>query len=136
MPLGCLAVTVLLLNVPFGYWRANVPKRSVCWFLAVHLPIPLIIVFRYSFGVGFVWFSYPVVIGTFFFGQLIGARLKLWLADYGPAWDSSCVFKDLAKAGVLLLRPVKANPVQEQACLYAVKDEPDDIGLRTSGHIP
>lgn len=126
MPLSGVAVAVFILNLPFGYWRANVPKRSAVWFLAVHLPIPFIVLLRLYSGIGFAWFSYPVLIGTFFLGQFAGGRLKLWLVNKGPAWGSSCVFKDAAKAIVLLFCQ-GARPAGEQASLYGGGDEVKDV---------
>lgn len=96
MHLGIVAAAVFFLNIPFGYWRANVPRRSAAWFLAIHLPIPVIVILRLYSGIGFVWFSYPVLVGTFFIGQLFGGRLKLWLAGCEPARGSSCIFRDVA----------------------------------------
>ena len=32
---------VLVVNLPFGFWRAGIRKFSVSWFAAVHLPILL-----------------------------------------------------------------------------------------------
>ena len=33
-----VALVVFLLNIPFGYWRANVRKFSLQWGLAIHIP--------------------------------------------------------------------------------------------------
>jgi hypothetical protein len=75
MTLFYVAVTVLLLNVPFGYWRAGVRKFSLSWALAIHLPIPLVILLRLNTGIGFHFVTYPVLVGAFFAGQQVGAIL-------------------------------------------------------------
>ena len=74
--LAVVAVLVFLLNVPFGYWRAGVPKLSWQWIFAIHLPVPLVIALRIYSGLGWELFSFPVVIGAFFLGQFCGARLR------------------------------------------------------------
>jgi hypothetical protein len=76
MTLLYVAATVLLLNVPFGYWRASVRKFSVQWALAIHLPIPFVVLLRLNTGIGFHFVTYPILIGAFFAGQQLGAMLQ------------------------------------------------------------
>lgn len=83
MPLTGLALVVFLLNIPFGYWRTSVPKYSWRWALAIHLPIPVVVLLRILSGIGFMPVSYPVLVGAFFLGQFTGGRLKLWLLNNG-----------------------------------------------------
>ena len=71
-----VAAGIVLINLPFGYWRAGVRKFSPAWFVAVHAPVPLAIGLRYLAGVGFRWSILPVLVAAFFAGQLIGARLR------------------------------------------------------------
>ena len=68
-----IASVILLLNIPFGYWRASVKKFSLRWILAVHLPIPIIVVLRMVFHVGWQPISFPLFIGGFILGQLSGS---------------------------------------------------------------
>jgi hypothetical protein len=70
-----ISVLVFLINVPFGSWRARVPARSRQWFLAVHLPVPLVIALRVFSGLGFEPASFPLVVGAFFLGQYVGGKL-------------------------------------------------------------
>ena len=74
-PLWLAGIAVLLLNLPFGYWRAHVPKFSLAWFLAVHLPVPLVIAIRFIAHLGFHPVTYPVLVGAFFAGQFLGGKL-------------------------------------------------------------
>ncbi len=67
---------VFILNVPFGYWRQGVKKFSIYWFLAVHLPIPVVVYLRLHFELGFQWWTYPFMIFSFFMGQWTGARIR------------------------------------------------------------
>lgn len=71
-----LAVIIFTLNLPFGYWRANVRKFSFKWFLFIHLPIPVIIFLRIFSHVGFAFYTYPIFIGAFIMGQFIGKKLS------------------------------------------------------------
>ena len=68
-----LAVT-LVINLPFGYWRQGLRKFSLPWWLAIHLPIPLVIAFR--FGLGIPYATVPLVIGSAVAGQWIGGRFR------------------------------------------------------------
>jgi hypothetical protein len=70
-----ISVLVFLINVPFGAWRARVPARSRQWFLAIHLPVPLVIALRVFSGLGFQLASFPLIVVAFFLGQYVGGRL-------------------------------------------------------------
>lgn len=70
------AFLVFLLNIPFGYWRANTRKFSVPWFLAIHLPIPLVVLIRIQSHLGFAWYTYPIMVGAFFLGQRVGYHIR------------------------------------------------------------
>ena len=83
-PFLSILLTVLCtigLNLPFGYWRAAQNKFSPAWFLAVHCPIPLIIVLRAALEITGHPGLIPLWAGTFFLGQYIGGRL--WLRKNG-----------------------------------------------------
>ena len=75
MKLLAVAAVVFLINLPFGYWRAQVPARSRQWFLAIHLPVPLVIALRVLSGLGWQLASFPVLVGAFFLGQYVGGKL-------------------------------------------------------------
>jgi hypothetical protein len=46
------------------------------WFLAVHLPVPLMIALRLLSGVGWQNITFPLFAGSFFVGQFLGGRLS------------------------------------------------------------
>ena len=75
--LGGVALAVLIVNLPFGYWRAGLRKFSVPWFLAVHAPVPLVFGIRVLAGVGWHITTLPVLAVAFLSGQLLGGRLRL-----------------------------------------------------------
>jgi hypothetical protein len=64
------------LNVPFGAYRATVATFSARWFLAIHLPIPFILVLRIGAGYGYGFIPWLLVGAVS--GQLAGARLWVW----------------------------------------------------------
>ena len=69
-------ILVFILNLPFGYWREGVKKFSIYWFLAVHLPIPVVVFLRLHFELGFQWWTYPFMIAAFFGGQWFGGYIR------------------------------------------------------------
>jgi len=75
LKLTIVTILTFILNLPFGYWRSKVKKFSVKWFLFIHLPIPIVVLMRYQFNLGFKWWTYPFLVGGFFLGQFIGKRL-------------------------------------------------------------
>jgi hypothetical protein len=84
MGLWTVALLVFLINLPFGYWRASVRKLSTQWFLAVHLPVPLVIALRIFSGLGWKLISFPVLVGAFFLGQFVGGRVRNIIQGRGP----------------------------------------------------
>jgi hypothetical protein len=71
-----IAAIVLLLNMPFGYWRASAKRFSSQWIFAVHVPVPMIVALRIYSGLGWRLATFPVLIGAFCLGQFIGGRLR------------------------------------------------------------
>lgn len=84
MGLWTVALLVFLINLPFGYWRASARKHSRQWFLAVLLPVPLVVALRIFSGLGFKLISFPVIIGAFVLGQFVGGRLRNIIQGRGP----------------------------------------------------
>ena len=64
-------VLATAVNLPFGAWRTTVRKFSWRWFLAIHLPIPFVIVMRLSFGFG--WWFVPFMLASAVAGQILGS---------------------------------------------------------------
>lgn len=70
-----LAGAAFFLNLPFGSYRNTTRKFSLGWFLAIHLPVPLVIVMRsVVFGLGY-W-AIPFSLAGDIAGQILGARLQ------------------------------------------------------------
>ena len=74
--LWLVALAVLFLNVPFGFWRAGTRKFSPAWFVAIHAPVPLVIALRLASDLGFRVSTVPVMIGAYFTGQFLGSRWR------------------------------------------------------------
>lgn len=84
MSLWTVALLIFLLNLPFGYWRASVRKLSPQWFLALLLPVPLVIALRIFSEMGWKLVSFPVLVGAFFLGQFVGGRVRNIIQGRGP----------------------------------------------------
>ena len=96
MKILIVSILIILINLPFGYWRGNVKKLSLQWVLAIHIPVPIIIALRIYSEIGFTWYSYIFLISAFFIGQKIGDLLHSWyLQRYNKA--SSCLTIDFYK---------------------------------------
>jgi hypothetical protein len=67
---------ILLLNLPFGFWRAGVQRYSPRWFVAVHAPVPLVIGLRVMLGVGWKFRLLPLFLAAYFAGQFLGGRSR------------------------------------------------------------
>ena len=78
-----VAASVLVLNIPFGFWRAGVRKYSLPWMLAVHLPIPFVVALRIFSGLGWRPVSFPFVIAAYLSGQYLGAALRRAFPNLG-----------------------------------------------------
>ena len=89
-----ISILVFILNIPFGYWRANVRRFSTQWFLAIHIPVPFIVALRILSGIGFGWYTYVFLVGGYFLGQLCGKLLLKWVHTHCKQ-ESSCLVMDL-----------------------------------------
>jgi hypothetical protein len=70
------AVLIVLMNLPFGFWRAGVPRFSRDWFVAVHAPVPLAVGLRIAMGLGWRLKFLPVLVFSYFLGQFLGGRAR------------------------------------------------------------
>jgi hypothetical protein len=92
-----LTLFVFIINIPFGYWRANVRRFSLQFFLAIHFPVALIILYRLLSGTGFevetIFFTVP----AFFFGQFAGSKIYLFRKLNAAVPLTSCLVMDLIR---------------------------------------
>ncbi|HMN24187.1 MAG TPA: hypothetical protein PKE38_06790 [Ignavibacteriaceae bacterium] len=97
MNLIFVAIFVFVFNLPFGYWRANVPKYGLQWALAIHIPVPFIIIARIYSNIGFELYTYPILVGAFFLGQVAGKYLYSKRKSLGHTPITSCLIMDLVR---------------------------------------
>jgi len=71
-----LALVIVLLNLPFGFWRAGTRRFSLPWLLAVHVPVPIAVGLRLAVGMGWRLATLPVFVGAFFAGQFLGGSVR------------------------------------------------------------
>ncbi len=79
------AAVVLVVNLPFGFWRAGLRRFSARWIVAVHAPVPLVVAVRLLSGLGWQLITFPVLVAAFFTGQLVGGRLRRRQVDAGES---------------------------------------------------
>lgn len=72
----CLAT--IIVNLPFGYWRGGLRKLSVLWFVAIHAPVPFVIIIRKFHKLELSWELAPFLLGSYFIGQFVGRKLYQW----------------------------------------------------------
>lgn len=92
--LAFISLTILIINTPFGYWRANVKKYSIQWIFAIHIPVLIGITERIISHLEFSWTTLPVFILVFFIGQLIGSKIYHFMKDIKHFPVSSCLVMD------------------------------------------
>lgn len=97
MQLLTVSILVYLLNIPFGYWRENVRKFSLQWILAIHIPVPIIVILRIYGEIGFQFITYPVMIGAFFMGQLTGSYIMKQRSK-NEIYVTSCLIMDFFRS--------------------------------------
>ena len=95
MTLFLILATIFLVNILFGYWRANTRRFSIQWVMAIHIPVPLAIGLR-LWLLGWSWVMLPLFVLTFFTGQYAGGRLRSYLAKR-QFHLSSCLVMDLVR---------------------------------------
>jgi hypothetical protein len=97
MKIILVGLIVLVINAPFGYWRANVKRFSLQWFLAIHIPVLFVIALRLAFHLGFAWYTYVVLVSAFFLGQQFGSLIIKRMSRIGKN-VTSCLVMDLLRS--------------------------------------
>ena len=75
MNLGIVLAIIFILNLPFGCWRGHVKPFSLPWILAVHLPVPFVIIVRMLGDVGWHIKTFPLLAVVYFAGQYLGGSI-------------------------------------------------------------
>jgi len=71
-----VAAAILVLNLPFGYWRQGLRRLSPAWFVAIHAPIPFAVGLRLASGLGWRLAALPLFVLAYLGGQYLGGRLR------------------------------------------------------------
>ncbi len=74
MSINELMLLVFLINIPFGYIRSDAEKFSRKWMMAVHVPVPFVILLRVFSGLN--WTVIPLLVLSDVAGQIAGGRLR------------------------------------------------------------
>jgi hypothetical protein len=69
-------VIVFLVTLPFGFYRTRTRKFSARWFLAIHLPVPLVFLTRYEAHLSYAFIPFTCL--AFTAGQLLGGKAGRW----------------------------------------------------------
>jgi hypothetical protein len=65
--------------------------------LVIHLPVPFIITARIYSNIGFELYTYPILVGAFFLGQLLGKYLYSRRKYLGHYPITSCLVMDIVR---------------------------------------
>ena len=74
MSINELMLIVFLMNLPFGYLRGNAARFSKQWMMAVHIPVPFVVLLRIFSGLN--WTVIPLLIVSDIAGQFAGGMLR------------------------------------------------------------
>jgi hypothetical protein len=96
MRIAEVCFAVFLLNIVFGYWRANTKRFSILWALAIHLPVPIAIILRLEL-LGWNWALLPLFVAAFFAGQSTGGWIRRKMLSAHRVALGSFLFKDLIR---------------------------------------
>lgn len=88
-------ITILIINIPFGYWRGHVRKFSWTWIFTIHIPIPFVILLRFLFHLGFHLYTYPFMVVGFFLGHYIGMKIYKFRKKHYFCPITGCLIMDL-----------------------------------------
>jgi hypothetical protein len=85
--IACVVLTIAL-NIPFGSYRMTKPRFSLPWWLAIHAPIPIVVIMRnlifnlpstvyippWQFPISTIVLSIAAAV----LGQVIGSRVRFF----------------------------------------------------------
>jgi hypothetical protein len=73
---------VVLVTVPFGFYRAYTRKLSLRWFLAIHVPVVFVFLARFEAHLSYIFI--PLTVLTFTAAQFLGGRAGRWWISRRP----------------------------------------------------
>lgn len=73
---------VFLVTLPFGFYRAYTRKLSLRWFLAIHVPVPLVFLARVESHLSYTFIPFTCL--AFSAAQILGSRIGRWWIKRRP----------------------------------------------------
>ena len=67
---------VVLVTLPFGFYRAYTRKLSLRWLLAIHVPVPLVFLARLEADLSYTFIPFTCL--AFCAAQILGSRVGRW----------------------------------------------------------
>jgi uncharacterized membrane protein AbrB (regulator of aidB expression) len=89
------AVLIIFINIPFGYWRADVKRFSAQWISAIHIPVLIAVLLRIYTNIGFELYTYPILVAAYFLGQFIGSKIYIRRVALELEPVTSCLVMDV-----------------------------------------
>jgi hypothetical protein len=81
--IALVLIAVLVVTLPFGFYRAYTRRLSLRWFLAIHVPVVLVFLIRFESHLSY-WFI-PFTFLAFTAAQLLGGMAGRWWIARHPA---------------------------------------------------
>ncbi len=73
---------VVLVTLPFGFYRAYTRKLSLRWFLAIHVPVALVFLARFEAHLSYIFI--PLTCLAFAGAQILGGMIGRWWIKRHP----------------------------------------------------
>ncbi len=67
---------VMIVTLPFGFYRARTRRLSLPWFLAIHLPVPLVFLARFEAHLSYTFI--PATFAACVLAQYLGSKVGRW----------------------------------------------------------
>ncbi len=96
MSIFVVVLCTFLINIFFGYWRANTKKFTLPWILAIHIPVPIAIGLRLAL-IGWNWYLIPAFVIDYAAGQYLGGRIRSWMSKQDDVVLTSFLPGDLGR---------------------------------------
>lgn len=96
MSIFVVAICTFVINIFFGYWRANTRRFSLQWILAIHIPVPIAIGLRLAL-LGWNWYLIPAFVLDYTAGQFLGSKIRAWMGKQDDVQLTSFLPGDLGR---------------------------------------
>lgn len=73
---------VILVTLPFGFYRAYTRKLSLRWFVAIHVPVILVFLTRFEAHLSYIFIPFTCL--AFATAQILGGRAGRWWIKRRP----------------------------------------------------